>query len=236
MCTVTVVPDGDGFRMICNRDERRDRPAALPPTVHRVGDRTAVYPVDPHGGGTWVGLNDCGLAVTLLNRTPEVGARPPASFARSRGLIVPALLGCASLDAALSEAQGLEPSEFDLFRLLLVERMMAGILTSDGRTLSVETSNLTAPIFLTSSSLGDSLVEEPRHRLFESMVLSKPPSEWLDAQSRFHAHRWRSQSAISVTMARGDARTVSRTFVQVTARGQRLRYHPLRGGPPVRAA
>jgi len=236
MCTVTVVPDGDGFRMICNRDERRDRPAALPPTVHRVGDRTAVYPVDPHGGGTWVGLNDCGLAATLLNRTPEVGARPRAAFARSRGLIVPALLGSASLGAALATADGLDPGEFDLFRLLLVERMTAGILTSDGRTISVETSSLKTPLFLTSSSLGDSLVEEPRRRLFESMVLIKPPSEWLDAQSRFHGHRWRSQSEVSVTMARGDARTVSRTFVQVTATGQRLRYYPLRGGPPVRAA
>jgi len=236
MCTVTVVPDGDGFRMICNRDERRDRPAALPPTVHRVGDRTVVYPVDAQSGGTWVGLNDCGLVATLLNRTPDLGARPPAAFARSRGLIVPTLLGCASLDAALTEAQRLEPSEFDLFRLLLVERMTAGILTSDGRTLSAETSNLAAPLFLTSSSIGDSLVEEPRRRLFESMVLSKAPSEWLDAQSRFHVHRWRSPSAISVTMAREDARTVSRTFVQVTASGQRLRYYPLRGVPPVRAA
>lgn len=235
MCTVTVVPDRDGFRMICNRDERHDRPSALRPTVQRLGDRTAEFPIDPHGGGTWVGLNDCGLAATLLNRTPEVGARPPAAFARSRGLVIPALLGCASLDAALDAAAGLDPGEFDLFRLLLVERMTAAILTSDGRSISAETTSLSAPLLLTSSSLGDNLADEPRRRLFESMVLSKAPSEWREAQSRFHVHRWRSQPEISVTMARGDARTVSRTFVRVTAREQRLRYYP-RGGPTFRAA
>lgn len=236
MCTVTVVPDRDGFRMICNRDERRDRPPALPPAVHRLGDRTAVFPIDPHGGGTWVGLNDCGLAATLLNRTSEVGGRPREVFARSRGVIIPALLGCASLDAALDAAVALDPGAFDLFRLLLVERMTTGILTSDGGTISVETRTLTAPLLMTSSSLGDSLVEEPRRRLFESMVLSKAPSEWLDAQSRFHVHRWRAQSEISVTMARADARTVSRTFVHVTSSSKRLRYYPLRGGPSFRAA
>jgi hypothetical protein len=47
MCTVTIVPHHDGFRLVCNRDERRDRPAATPPTVHRLQHRTPIYPVVP---------------------------------------------------------------------------------------------------------------------------------------------------------------------------------------------
>jgi hypothetical protein len=67
--------------------------------------------------------------------------------------------------------------------LLLVERMTAGILTSDGRTLSAETSNLKTPLFLTRRLYRRTAWwKSRRRRLFESMVLSKPPSEWLDAQ------------------------------------------------------
>ena len=52
---------------MCNRDERRSRPAALPPQVHDLGGRLAAFPVDPRGGGSWVGVNDVGIVVTLLN-------------------------------------------------------------------------------------------------------------------------------------------------------------------------
>ena len=153
MCTVTIVPYHDGFRLVCNRDERRDRRAATPPTVHRVQHRTAIYPVDPVGGGTWIGVNDAGLAAALLNRTIDSTASPSRLPVRSRGLIIPNLLGCRSLINALDIAAGLDPTQFDLFRLALVHRMVAVVLTSSGMTLSVETMNVSRPFLLTSSSL-----------------------------------------------------------------------------------
>ena len=62
MCTVTIVPSGDGFCLGCNRDERRDRAVALPPTVHSLRQQTAIFQVDPAGQGTWVGVNGAGVA------------------------------------------------------------------------------------------------------------------------------------------------------------------------------
>ncbi|MFG0251809.1 MAG: hypothetical protein ACF8NJ_02930, partial [Phycisphaerales bacterium JB038] len=76
MCTVTVIPlaasdDGaGGYRMACNRDELRTRPEALPPVQRTYGDRRAWLPVDPVSDGTWIGLNEVGLALTLLNGNP----------------------------------------------------------------------------------------------------------------------------------------------------------------------
>src|SRR5262249_11399645 len=67
MCTVTVVPTPGAVRLACNRDEQRTRPPALPPQVRRFGRRWAAFPVDPVGGGTWVAVNDTGLAMTVLN-------------------------------------------------------------------------------------------------------------------------------------------------------------------------
>jgi uncharacterized protein with NRDE domain len=231
MCTVTIVPYADGFRLVCNRDERRDRPAAAPPTAHRLRDRAAIYPVDPVGGGTWIGVNHAGLAAALLNRTIDSSVSPGCTPRRSRGLIIPNLLGCRSLTDALDIAAGLDPTQFDLFRLALVQRMAAVVLTSDGLALSAETMSLSRPLMLTSSSLGDTVVETPRGRLFERLVL-KNEGAWLSAQTRFHTHQWRSRPDISVMMERETARTVSRTSISVTSHASELRYDSLGSARP----
>ena len=72
------------------------------------------------------------------------------------------------------------------------------------------------PVMFTSSSLGDAIVETPRRRLFEELVLAG--DDWLRGQFRFHRHRWDEQPEISIQMARQDAATVSRTTIDVTSR------------------
>ena len=234
MCTVTIVPSGDGFRVGCNRDERRDRAAALPPAVHRLRRRTAVFPVDPAGPGTWVGVNDVGVAAALLNRTIDSAAPIDQSTRtrRSRGLIIPDLLDCTSLTDALDIGAALDPRDFDRFRLVVAQNSAAAIVTSDGAALSVERTTLSRPMMLTSSSLGDALVETPRRRLFDRLFAGEERS-WLRAQSRFHCHHWPSRRDISVSMERADARTVSYTVVNVSSRAVELRYRALESAKPV---
>jgi uncharacterized protein with NRDE domain len=232
MCTVTIVPYDDGFRLVCNRDERRDRAAATPPNVRRLEHRTAVFPVDPVSGGTWVGMNDTGLAAALLNRTIDSAAPTSSRPPRSRGLIIPTLLDCGSVPEALDIGASVDPAHFDPFRLVLVQRMVAAVLTSDGLTLAVEIMGVSRPLMVTSSSLGDAVVEGPRRRLFERLVL-KNEGTWLAAQTRFHAHQWRSRAEISVKMERHTARTVSRTCISVTSHTSELCYDPLGSAKPL---
>ena len=212
--------------MVCNRDERRDRAAALPPTARRLRGQRAIYPMDPVGGGTWVGVNDAGLAAAVLNRTLDskrmTGMRPSCS----RGLIVPALLGHDTLDGALEAAARLAPADFDLFRLVVVHATAIGILTSDGHSFSIATVPLVRPLMLTSSSLGDDAVRPARQALFERIV-TRGRRGWLNGQMRFHAHQWRTHPDISVRMERADARTVSRTVVDVRSGAIDMRYQPV---------
>ena len=215
MCTVTVVPYDDGFRLVCNRDERLDRPAAIPPMDYVIRQRTAIYPQDPLGGGTWIGINDAGLAAALLNRNINAAQPGDDRPLRSRGLIIPRLLDASATAEAVDMAAELNPALFKPFRLLVLQRMTAALLTSDGLTLSLETPSLSQPLMLTSSSLGDALVEPPRRRLFEQLMM-KNDSGWLRAQADFHDHQWPLRPDLSVRMQRPDARTVSRTVVNVT--------------------
>jgi len=82
----------------------------------------------------------------------------------------------------------------------------------------------------TSSSLGDALVEPPRTRLFEQLVLAD--DDWLRGQIRFHRHRWVRRPEISIDMAREDATTVSRTTIDVTSTTIELEYEPLASPVP----
>src|SRR3954464_5165969 len=99
MCTVSIVPVPDGCRLVCNRDERRTRAAAHPPRAFPTDVSWATYPQDPVSGGTWIGVNDDGLIVALLNRTAAriESCRSP----QSRGSIVPMLLACPSIAQAM---------------------------------------------------------------------------------------------------------------------------------------
>jgi Transport and Golgi organisation 2 len=227
MCTVSIVPFDDGFRVVCNRDERRRRAAATPPTAHSVDRRVAIFPVDPEGGGTWAGVNDAGVAAILLNRTSRHALAVRRTPVRSRGWIVPRLLACDSVPAALDLAARIDPTEFNAFRVVIAQRMAGAVLTSDGDALSLETVHLLQPLMWTSSSLGDELVEPPRRRLFDRLVTTRPEA-WLRAQSRFHEHSWPRHPRVSVMMERADTRTVSRTSIDVTASKIELGYDPLR--------
>jgi hypothetical protein len=223
MCTVTVVPYETGVRVMCNRDERRSRPAAVPPQVHDLGGRLAAFPVDPRGGGSWVGVNDAGIVVTLLNVSglSHSSSKEPR---QSRGLIVREVLRCASLSHVVETVASLDASLFETFRLVAMHRLTAVEATSDGvRTEIRRPITLDRPLLFTSSSLGDALVEAPRRQLFQRMVIERR-SRWLRGQSRFHRHQWPSRPEISVRMERDDALTVSRTVVDVTRARRSLLY------------
>jgi hypothetical protein len=139
---------------------------------------------------------------------------------------VPALLSCQSVDEGLSTVEALDPTHFDLFRLILVHRNRVAVVSSDGAAFAFERPNPSQPLMWTSSSRGESAVDQPRRVLFEEIVISAK-ADWLGAQERFHRHQWPSRTGISIRMERRDARTVSRTVIDVTPRAVSLSYQPL---------
>lgn len=226
MCTVTVIPvTADAarisrsplVRLVCNRDEQWSRPVSNGPVLRRLGSRAAIMPVDPPSGGTWIGANDSGLVACLLNANPPViaGATPKRPPRASRGMIVPALLAAESIDEALDLAGGIDVRQFPPFRVLVLSADSFLIASSDGASLTLsESAPLQSPLLLTSSGLGDHLVEHPRRDLFDRMLSNTPDP--LAAQDRFHEHRWSDKPHLSVLMSRPDARTVCRCVVDLS--------------------
>jgi hypothetical protein len=226
VCTVSVVPTIRGFRLACNRDEHRLRPLALPPFVRPAGARRSCWPRDPQSGGTWIGVNDMGLAIVLLNRAPTdvVGAVVPTI---SRGVLIPSLLRLSSIENAmqqilrrLSVTGG--TGAFAPFALVMVQRHRTAVLEYRAGKASVTAGRLARPVLVTSSSLGDEIVDRPRRRLFAALMKSSRHA--LQAQARFHRHYWPDRPHVSVRMSRADAATVSHTIVDVSGTRITLSY------------
>src|SRR6185503_6112149 len=85
MCTVTFIARRNGYGLGMNRDEKLTRVAGLLPRLTHLNGRAILAPSEP-GGGTWIGVNDSGATLALINWY-SVTARG-AGQALSRGEIV----------------------------------------------------------------------------------------------------------------------------------------------------
>ncbi|MEM9419042.1 MAG: NRDE family protein [Planctomycetota bacterium] len=222
MCTATLITldsSPPSLRLVTNRDELHTRPQADPPEVRVFGDYRALLPIDPQSDGTWIAVNEAGLVITLLNLNPRL-TPPPRPGLQSRGGVVPSLMGCSTVMQAIEIAKDLPTDTMMPFRLLLADRDRLATVRADGESVSVEILPLSAtPVMLTSSGLGDHIVEGPRRKLFES----DPPLD-TESQDAFHRHSWPDRKHVSVAMCRDDARTISRTVVEIDSERVHMHY------------
>jgi hypothetical protein len=233
MCTVSVIPSATespefsgGFRLVSNRDESRTRAASLAPAVHApraaTGGIPGVWPVDPDGGGTWIGANAAGVVLTILNvYRPELVDQAGRAWV-SRGLVIPALAGAPSaMDAAMGLSR-FELPRFHPFRLVAVDRERLIECRWDGVELGIAEGPVVAACF-SSHGWGD---KHARHRLHLFRRWFGERAYTPGEQDAFHRHRWPSRPEVSVRMSRDESRTVSITSVTV-GEGVEMVYEPL---------
>jgi hypothetical protein len=238
MCTVSWIFQADGYELFCNRDETRARARALPPRRHErgssapsggIGGGSSAYlaPEDGDAGGTWIAVNELGLALCLLNRFPDPGGGPYPS----RGLLVRELAGRAGAEevaAELARRAGAGALRYRPFRLLtLAPGVAPAVAVWDGRRLESGAQAATPP--LSSSSFDPEGIGEVRRRLWAETLPASPSSAQLLA---FHRSHLPSRGPLSPCTHRDDARTVSLTWVRVRRAAVEMSYAD---GPPCRA-
>lgn len=227
MCTVSILSgtadrDERWVRVACNRDELRDRPAALPPQRRQFGDYCALLPIDPVSGGTWIAVTSAGLGLAVLNLYDDSLAR--CCRPHSRGLIIPSLLSAETLNEAVDRISRLDAAQFAPFRLVLLDgrELVEFVWTGSAAELGCK-HDLSSPAFYTSSGLGDQLVDGPRREVFRQFLGNDLQTRQL--QDALHRHAWADRPHLSICMDRTDARTVSYTTFEFTPKCVKLDYH-----------
>jgi hypothetical protein len=205
-----------------NRDESLLRPAAQPPEHFVRAGRAAIYPTEPTGG-SWVGVNDTGLTLALINwyaipREPGIGRV-------SRGIVVPSLLAATSVEEAHAAVAALPKQDMAPFRLLIFAPRERRACESrwDQHTLD-EMPHAWEPRHWFSSGH-----DEPRAQHERGQVARE---SWREAHAgslpwlrRLHGSHEPARGPFCFCMHRKDAATVSYTEVVVTRRAATMRYH-----------
>jgi len=131
MCTLVILrrPEHAWPVVIgANRDEMIGRPA-MPPGRHWPDRAEVVAGLDLEAGGSWLGVNDWGVAAAILNRHGSLG---PAPGQRSRGELVLEALDHADAVAAAAALEHLDPAAYRTFNLIVADNRDAFWLRHSG--------------------------------------------------------------------------------------------------------
>lgn len=135
MCTLAIyfrVAAGVPLLVAANRDEFLARPTAPPGVLSY--DPWVVAGRDLEAGGTWLGLNEGGIVVGLLNRR---SATPPDPNRKSRGILTLKTLQCASVEEVGDLIRREEGSDYNPFTLLAASRHRAVVAMSRDGSIDV---------------------------------------------------------------------------------------------------
>jgi uncharacterized protein with NRDE domain len=137
MCTLVILrrPEHRWPVIVgANRDEMIGRPAA-PPARHWHDRPEIVAGQDLLAGGSWLGINDWGVAAAVLNRHGSLG---PAPGQRSRGELVLEALDHPDAVAAAEALSHLDPDAYRTFNLIIADNRDAFWLRhADGARIEV---------------------------------------------------------------------------------------------------
>jgi hypothetical protein len=206
VCTVTWVHNASGYELFCNRDEMRMRGIALAPKITNRDGVRALAPVDADCGGTWIGVNEFGLSICLLNGPDTASSQQAGSV--SRGLLLHELLEKPSLESVCRKLASTDLSFFRPFTLVIIE--------VGGRVVLVEWSgsemgivrNARDRLPLTSSSFDNRIAHDERHAEYLRLIRAEGQLTPGTLNAFHHSHTG-TLGAYSPCMHRIDAETVS---------------------------
>ena len=100
-----------------NRDEMADRPWS-PPARHWPDRPDVTAGRDDLAGGSWLGINETGVVVAILNRRGTLG---PMDGMRSRGELVLDALDHADAVEAVEALSALDPAAYRSFNMVIAD-------------------------------------------------------------------------------------------------------------------
>jgi transport and Golgi organization protein 2 len=222
VCTLSFIPDKDGYVAAMNRDEQRSRAAAFPPAMRQAGEGPVLYPQEA-GGGTWIGGNSHGNLLALLNWY-SMEKKNLGEKSRSRGELIPELLlepDAASTYRALwhFDFTGIHP--FRLFGIFPANQVIHE-WRWDAERLTTKFHGWGRHHWF-SSSWSDERAETERGSTFERAwrVDATDFSGWL---RQLHASHIPEPGPYSICVHREDAATVSYTEVRFGQGELQMRY------------
>ncbi|MBN2172735.1 MAG: NRDE family protein [Bacteroidales bacterium] len=222
MCTVTYIPKGnDEFILTHNRDESVRRAIATPPITREINGLSHIFPVDPEGKGTWIGVSETNRVAGLMNGGLNKHKHNPP-YRHSRGLVILSYFEFDSFNDFYNnyDFTGLEP-----FTLLVHEAGRLYELINDEQFLRVKHLDPAKPHIYSSTPLySKECMMKRRERFFgwynKVSVIKQP--EIIDLHRSFIFEKEDNRLPLNVII-----RTVSITSINKMATKAEVDYNDL---------
>jgi hypothetical protein len=260
MCTLTLVQSKEGFELGFNRDELRTRLPETLPSFHLFDDSKCLMPKDSQAQGSWLGVNNFGIVVALMNLNIDSSflkgnqnedqnanqnfkqkfewntqSSNGDSHVYSRGGFVPLLLRAKSIEEAkerFEEIFAIPTKPCRVFVFSYFEKTMLRWSTGESWT------EMALPHYLVESSSGmpggDIQVQPHRAHWFEKLVANA--EDPLSGQRAFHklasvgVEPKERDQALAVWMERNTAHTTSYSHLSLDPRGVNFKTELRSGG------
>jgi uncharacterized protein with NRDE domain len=184
MCTVVFIPGDKEIYFGSLRDESPKRPRAIKPETSELNGLSYLSPKDTMAGGTWIGVNNPGNIIILLNGGFENHERKK-KYRKSRGLIVTELLASELpvVEWSLIDMQDIEP-----FTLIVWSDNNLFQLVWDGMERYRILLDATQPYIWSSSTLYNAEAKAVRQESFQNWIAMNPPVSKLSLLSFFKSY------------------------------------------------
>lgn len=163
MCTVSYIPSENGYILTSSRDEKMQRPTAIP-EKYTIKDNLLIFPKDLQSGGTWIALcPDKKRVACLLNGAFE-NHQKATEYRLSRGQILldSFIYPNAEIFNAFIDLSNIEP-----FTLILIEnskRITINEIKWDGKEKHYIKIDTSKPKIWSSATLYDKHIREQREQ------------------------------------------------------------------------
>lgn len=224
MCTVTYLPQPNhNFILTSSRDVSIHRVPAIFPKKNSTANGSIFFPKDGQAGGTWIGTNEIGRTVVLLNGGFQNHV-PLGNYTRSRGAIVRELLEAKN---AWSYLQNIVLTNIEPFTLLIIDwisgfELWEFVWDSERKYFRKLDSN--QPLIYSSSTLYDDVMVRKRKQWFVDWLHQYPQYEQSDILN-FHETAGEGNSNESIFLKREDIQTVSITSIKKQDNFATMFYH-----------
>lgn len=223
MCTVVYAPQGARTVMASLRDESPLRYGAKAPVLFSAACCEYLMPVDPQGGGSWLGITDSKNVIILLNGAFEKHIRKP-EYRMSRGMVVKQLLesNFPVVEWMLTDLNDIEP-----FTLIVYTEGKLFRLVWDGAEKYREMLDEKAHYLFSSATLYPKPIRELRALKMDEWMLTNP---MVDQSTLLDFFRSYNDPEYGFIMNRNEkVKTLSYTYISIEAQSTRLVYQDFAG-------
>lgn len=205
MCTLSYLPNSDGYFLVNNRDENPQRARAIEPKIITENNINVLAPIDAEANGTWIGINHFGNFVCLMNGAFQPHKRMD-TYAKSRGIIAKDFLFSKDTNLCFEE-YNLE--EIEPFTIIQIDNQKMMEYRWDGLEKYSKKIDETKAQIWSSATLYSEAIAQERKEYFENQAFFFQNHQ----TELINWHKNKIENAPSILLQKQNVQTVSITTI-----------------------